>query len=132
MISNTGRRLVAGGGGPDKDGVRAIYERSPREGDAHIRVADLGGEVVGLLALSVRSSLYHHLPYIFIDEFVVKAGHRGVGIGKRLMDEAFALAARRGCGGVCLDTSATNEGALRFYRARGFDRESIMLEKEFI
>ena len=114
----------------DKEGVRAIFERFLDHQDHYAYVAEAGGDIVGMMSMSVGVSLYEHRPYAVIDELIISSEFRGRGLGKRLLDEAFARAVERGCCEVCLDTKATNEGALRFYRAYGFDREGIMLEKE--
>lgn len=114
----------------DGDKVRAIYDRFAASDDHYIYVAETDGKVVGLMTLSMLVSLYEDRPYIVVDELVVAADSRGGGIGRRLLDEAFARAAERDCCEVSLDTEASNEGALRFYRKYGFDHEGVLLEKE--
>jgi len=74
-------------------------------------VAEAGGSIIGLMSLTIGASLYDHKPYVVIDELVVNAAHRGQGVGKRLVDEAFSRAVERGCGEVCVDTTTSNEGA---------------------
>lgn len=114
----------------DKEGLLAIYERFLEHDDRYVYVAETGGSIIGLMSLTIGASLYDHKPYVVIDELVVNAAHRGQGVGKRLVDEAFSRAVERGCGEVCVDTTTSNEGALRFYREHGFDHESVMFEKE--
>ncbi|MEW6554853.1 MAG: GNAT family N-acetyltransferase [Actinomycetota bacterium] len=114
----------------DKAGVLAIYERYLESDDHQVYVAEMDGRLVAVMSTSILQSLYGHCPYLIVDELVVDAGHRGRGTGKRLLDEAFSLARDRGCCEVCLDTTSDNERAIRFYRAYGFDRESILFEKE--
>ncbi len=120
-----------GSGEPvDKGGVLAIFARYLDGEDHYIYVAETDGSVVALMDMTIRLSLYDHRPYAFIDELVVNAECRGRGIGKLLVDRAFSHAVERGCSEVSVDTTATNETALAFYRSYGFDREGIMLEKE--
>ena len=114
----------------DKAGVLAIFEHYLESGDHAVYVAEEDGRPVAVMSISVLQSLYDHCPYVVVDELVVDAGHRGGGTGKRLLDQAFKLARERGCCEVSLDTTADNENAIRFYRAYGFDQESILFEKE--
>lgn len=114
----------------DKAGVLAIYERYLESDDHVVYVAETDGRAVAVMSISILQSLYDHCPYVVVDELVVDGGHRGHGTGKRLLDEAFRLARERGCCEVCLDTKADNDRAVNFYRAYGFDQESILFEKE--
>ncbi len=114
----------------DEAGVLAIYERYLESDDHAVYVAEAEGRPVAAMSISVLQSLYDHCPYVVVDELVVGGGHRSHGTGKRLLDEAFRLARERGCCEVCLDTTADNERAVSFYRAYGFDQESILFEKE--
>lgn len=114
----------------DKAGVLAIFEHYLESDDHAVYVAEEDGRAVAVMSISILQSLYDHCPYVVVDELVVDGGHRGRGTGKRLLDEAFRMARERGCCEVCLDTTADNERAVRFYRAYGFDQESILFEKE--
>lgn len=114
----------------DREAVLSTYRRFLADDDHRVFVAEAAGRPVALMTLSILFSLYEDRPYAVIDELIVAAGYRGRGIGRRLLDRAFAYARERGCCEVCLDTTPGNEGALRFYREYGFDRESVLFEKD--
>ncbi len=115
---------------PDRDGIFSLYQRFLASGDRFVFVAEMDGRPVALMSLSIGESLYEEKPYMVIDELIVNANCRGRGIGKRLVGKAIELAVERGCCELCVDTKATNEGAKRFYRERGFTHESILFEME--
>jgi ribosomal protein S18 acetylase RimI-like enzyme len=114
----------------DKNKVREYYDLFSASEDHNVYVAEAGGDVVGVMTLSMLTSLYEDQPYIVVDELIVAGDSRGAGVGRGFLDEAFRLARERGCCEVSLDTTPDNENAIRFYRAYGFDQESILFEKE--
>ena len=59
--------------------------------NAHLLVAELDGEIVGVLHLNVRRTLLHSAPSGLIDELVVSERHRGKGIGRKLIEAAVEL-----------------------------------------
>jgi GNAT superfamily N-acetyltransferase len=75
-----------------------------------VRVAFVGGEVVGFLALSRDASSS------WVDQLYVAPGHVNRGIGAKLLGEALASLDRP----VRLYTFAANWGSRRFYERHGF------------
>ena len=65
-----------------------------------------------------------------LDEFVVGKGHRGRGLGSALLRRFETEALRRGCDRVVLRAVKDAESE-RFYRDRGYSRESVQLSYEF-
>lgn len=57
---------------------------------------------------------------LYLSGLAVDAAHRGRGIGSALMDHVERLAIATGCGRVSLICFERNEGAMRFYRRRGY------------
>lgn len=55
-----------------------------------------------------------------LEDMVVAPGHRGAGLGDRLLREALAQARARGCRRVTLLNDADNQAAQRFYARQGF------------
>src|SRR4029077_11904592 len=72
-----------------------------------VTVAEVGGELVGFLALKLDERR--------LDQLFVAPEHKGSGIGARL----FALAKETMPGGFALRTAAANTEARRFYEKRG-------------
>jgi len=76
-----------------------------------LHVADLGNEIVGMLALKPANSQ--------LDQLFLHPDFQGLGIGRQLLDFAKA----RLPGGMWLRTAEKNTRAIAFYQAAGFTFE---------
>ncbi|PPK64358.1 GNAT family N-acetyltransferase [Actinokineospora auranticolor] len=84
-------------------------------------VAELDGEVVGTLQLTMTPGLSRlGATRATIEGVRVRAGHRGDGLGQRLIEWAVEAARDRGAIIVQLTTDATRREAHRFYERLGF------------
>ncbi len=86
------------------------------------------GQVVGLMTVSQRWTLWHAGPCALIEELVVDKQARGQHIGRALIQAAFDWARARGCSEVEVSTELDNADAQAFYRRVGFDRAALVLE----
>ena len=102
------------------------YVASPGSG---ILVADVGGDVIGLLSYSVRPSLLHAGRSCVIEELVVDQTMQHDGIGAQMVEDLLRRAAGWGCLEVSVTTLAGQRGAIEFYKARGFSDDAVFLEK---
>jgi len=59
---------------------------------------------------------------LFVEELAVHPNYQGLGIGGFLLDQLEHLARVRGCTHLVLEVAENNKNALRFYRARSFQR----------
>jgi ribosomal protein S18 acetylase RimI-like enzyme len=106
--------------------------RKMADSDAYqVLLAEDEGQVVGLLGLSFRHTLFHPAPSALIDELVVEGGQRGRGVGQQLMAEAMKRCRAAGCCEIEVSTERSNEAALEFYRQHGFSHEAVLFELEF-
>lgn len=106
--------------------------RKMADSDAYqVLLAEDEGQVVGLLSLSFRHTLFHSAPSALIDELVVERGHRRRGVGHQLMAEAIERCRAAGCCEIEVTTERANETAQRFYRQHGFSHEAVLFELEF-
>jgi ribosomal protein S18 acetylase RimI-like enzyme len=106
--------------------------RKMADSDAYqVLLAEDEGQVIGLLGLSFRHTLFHPAPSALIDELVVEGGHRGRGVGQQLMAEAMKRCRVAGCCEIEVSTEQSNEVAQEFYRQRGFSHEAVLFELEF-
>ncbi len=94
-------------------------------------VAEVEGQVVGLLSYSVRPNLFHAADSGLIEELIVAEDRRGGGIGSALLSETLRRLESMGCAEVSVSTMPDNEGARRFYRSHGLVDEAVFLEKHF-
>jgi ribosomal protein S18 acetylase RimI-like enzyme len=99
--------------------------------DYVLLVAEGQGEVVGLLTLHLRRTLFHPAPVALIDELVVDRDWRGQGVGRRLVEEAIRAARARGVCEIEVSTEPSNQAAQAFYRRLGFSHQAVLMELEF-
>jgi len=110
------------------DGVAEKYRQALATDDALVLVAEDEGEIVGMAYGEIQ------VPSRFSDErsldlsgVVVRAGHRGRGVGRALVAEAAGFAAENGVGHVTLNTFAQNASAMAFWEAMGFSPRVVQL-----
>jgi ribosomal protein S18 acetylase RimI-like enzyme len=83
-------------------------------------VAEVGGVIVGYLAVTWGFSLEHHGRDAFIDELYVAPAHRGRGIGRQALAVAEAACRTRGVRALHLEVEGANLRAQELYRRGGF------------
>jgi GNAT superfamily N-acetyltransferase len=87
-------------------------------------------QVIGLLTISQRWTLWHTGPCALIEELVVDEGVRGQGVGRALIQAAIDWAKAQRCSEVEVSTEADNLKAQAFYRRLGFESVALLLEYE--
>lgn len=95
-----------------------VFERKLAE----VLVAEWGGEAVGYALFYPVYQSFAGEGTLYVEDIVLKPGHRGQGFGRKLMAAVAALAVQRGYTGLdwcCLDW---NEDAMRFYETLGAQR----------
>jgi GNAT superfamily N-acetyltransferase len=97
-----------------------------RDGDHLVLVAELNGQIVGMLHLLFYLDILHGGVNSHALLFFVKEKYRKRRIGKRLLDEAVKQAVKRGVVEMHVDT--IYEDAAKFYRKYGFKDDGVMLE----
>ena len=83
-------------------------------------VAELDGEVVGVIDMEYHQRLGDHRPQARVHDLVVTDRVRGRGVGSALVERAEALARKRGCFRMTLVTAAWREPTITFYEREGF------------
>ena len=96
---------------------------------SRILLAEVDGEIVGLMSYSIRPDLYHAGDCGLIEELIVRDGKRNRGIGSAMLKDLFARLA--GCKEISVGVMTENSEALKFYRRQGLDEEAVLLEKHF-
>jgi GNAT superfamily N-acetyltransferase len=97
----------------DSDELVRRVRRQSRE-DYHLLAAWRGAVPVGLAGYRFQELLVHG-PFVYVDDLVVEASERRHGLGARLLDEVSAVARKRGCTRLVLDTAIDNSLGQRFY-----------------
>jgi GNAT superfamily N-acetyltransferase len=94
-------------------------------------MAKVQGKLVGLIHFTVRRTITHARPSGLIEELVVARGHRGRGIGKRLVAAAADKCRELGCEELEVSTEKANVRAREFYRKCGFQEDAVLMEMHF-
>ena len=83
-------------------------------------VAELDGEVVGVIDMEYHQRLGDHRPQARVNDVVVTERARGAGVGTALLGRAEELARKRGCFSMALVTASWREASIAFYRREGW------------
>jgi GNAT superfamily N-acetyltransferase len=99
------------------------FEHVRRSGDEALLVAELpDGTIGGWIHIGSDLSLTHD-GVAEIKGLVVRAEHRGQGLGGELVAAAEAWCHRRGFRSVRVRTRIEREGAHQFYKSRGYQEQ---------
>lgn len=96
-------------------------------------VAKIDNAVVGYLLLKIRDYNWPGVvkrKVMFIDELCVHESCRGQGIGKQIMNDAWALANAFRCTDMQLGVYPQNDDAVAFYQKCGFTIRSIDMQRK--
>jgi GNAT superfamily N-acetyltransferase len=83
-------------------------------------VADVHGEVLGVIDMEYHQRLGDHRPQARVNDLVVTERARGSGAGHALLARAEELARRRGCFRMALVTAGWRADAIGFYERQGW------------
>ncbi|MGZ8631230.1 MAG: N-acetyltransferase family protein [Actinomycetota bacterium] len=83
-------------------------------------VAELDGELVGVIDMEYHQRLGDHRPQARVNDVVVTERARGAGVGTALLRRAEGLARKRGCFRMALVTASWREASIAFYRREGW------------
>jgi ribosomal protein S18 acetylase RimI-like enzyme len=108
---------------PPIDKLRAFVESIRNADGVHVVAVDSVEDVIGWCDI-VRLPLdgFRHVGRLGMG-LLPKA--RGIGVGRRLVEETVKLARERGVERVQLDVFATNRRAIRLYESLGFVHEGV-------
>ena len=102
------------------------------ENSGCIFLAETDGAVVGFICVlaNVFPSADDGVePYAYISDLVVRAAHRGCGVGRELMVRAESFARESGAKQLKVGVLVRNEATHAFYRAGGFRDYTVQLVK---
>ena len=107
----------------DEAAAVSIFRRFRQYPDYRLYVAERDGEIVGTFALLVMDNLAHRGARSgVVEDVVVRADLRGLGIGRQMMAFARERCRAAGCYKMALSSNLNREAAHRFYESLGFDR----------
>lgn len=113
----------------NRDAFRRGFAANLQDPLFHCQLAMRDGQPLGLITLHLQFHL-HHVNWIAeIQELVVMAQARGLGVGKRLLAWAESEARRAGAEMIELSTSQSRLDAHRFYEREGFRASHLRFTK---
>lgn len=92
-------------------------------------VAELDGQVVGVVTWALVRGLFHGKKSAVIQEASVAPACRDRGIGRALLEGALAHIKQHDVAEISISTGFENERARHLYRSLGFVEETLMLEQ---
>ena len=93
-----------------------------------VLVAERDGKLLGTCTLNLIEHLAHNFARsAILEDVVVDADARGLGIGQALIDKAVERARAWGCYKLALSSNQSREAAHRFYQGLGFKPHGISL-----
>lgn len=98
--------------------------------DRQIIVAEMDGLIVASCTLFILPNLTRgNRPMALIENVVTHKQYRRMGLGKRVLHDAFARAEKAGCYKVMLLTGSTTQGTLDFYLEAGLTQDKTGFQK---
>ncbi len=95
------------------------------EKDKRILVDEQNSKVVGLVSMMFLPRLNRTKLELYIPELVVSEDHRGLGIGKSLIESCINIAKKKKCFRIRLESGNQREDAHRFYKKIGFEQSAL-------
>ena len=118
--------------GEDPSNIDAYWNAAEaiRQTSGEVLVAELDGEVVGVLQVIVFRHFQHTGGLCCeLESFHVRSDLRSRGIGAQMLRQAEEMARRLGCWRMQLTSRNVREDAHRFYRTNGYDQNSQGFKK---
>src|SRR6266545_4116877 len=94
-------------------------------------IGEMDGQPVGFACLRLLPHLQGDEPYAELTDIYVDAPFRRHGVARALIAQLEAAARAAGASGVVIITGFDNEGAKAAYRASGYAKWALAMEKRF-
>ena len=87
-----------------------------------------GDTPIGFIEMTIRSSAEECMtsPVLYIEGWYVDPAHQGKGIGRALMDAAFAWGREQGCQEAASDARPDKTGSINAHQALGFEDAGVI------
>jgi GNAT superfamily N-acetyltransferase len=103
--------------------ARRIYRRMQSYPDYQLFVAEVKGEILGVMALLIMDNLGHlGAPSTLVEDVVVRPDWRRRGLGREMLRFAIHRARAKGCYKLALSSHRDREEAHHFYASLGLQQ----------
>ena len=93
---------------------------------------DQHGSVVGMVSAQLVISTAQGAPSAWVEDMIITKAHRGVGLGRALLDATLAWAKQKGASRAQLLVDIENEPALGYYQHLGWQSTQLQARKIFL
>lgn len=108
------------------DRLHEVFSRAIASQVRKYFCAEIDGEVIGTIGITLKPSLWQEGTVIYIEELVVHEKYRSQGIGTRLMEHVRALALTIGCERLELDSAFHRVESHRLYERWGMEKRAFL------
>lgn len=116
LLAELGRPALTDASRP---ALREVFERHVAADRTASLLALRGDHAVGVVTMELRQRLNWPTPEAWIPDLIVTESEHGRGAGPALLREAIAIARRRGCHRLTLESGDHRKRAHRFYAREG-------------
>jgi glucosamine-phosphate N-acetyltransferase len=119
---------------PDKElnrnALLKVFSTATKSPDNTYLCAEINGNMIGFCSIVIKESLRVEGRVAHIDELIIDESFRRMSFGTELLEAASAVAKKRGCKIVELDSAFYREDAHKFYSKKGFEKKAYLFSKE--
>jgi GNAT superfamily N-acetyltransferase len=110
--------------------VRHALTQSPATATSLIATAQANDTLAGIAFVSIDEAKLASRHFAILDDLIVDAQYQGSGLGRQMFNWVCAELRLRGIERLFLESGIGNEGAHRFFKARGCIPVSVTMLKE--
>ena len=113
----------------NKEELSKVYTDSLDRKGMFNKVVLLDNEIIAFCSGYTFVNLYHTGKVFYLQIIIVDEHHRGLGIGKKIIDDITAISLAEECKAIELDSAFFRESAHRFYMNLGFEKRGYVFSK---
>ena len=113
----------------NKEELSKVYTDSLDRKGMFNKVVLLDNEIIAFYSGYTFVNLYHTGTVFYLQIIIVDERHRGLGIGKKIIDDITAISLAEECKAIELDSAFFREDAHRFYTNLGFEKRGYVFSK---
>ena len=116
----------------DTEKMRKEFKKLINNKDYIFLSATTNDVLIGTILGIMCHELYGNCkPFLVMEDFIVHADYRNMGVGKKLLDKLEEVALTRGCSQIQFITDSNRTNAIEFYKKRGYEtNKHIGLKKK--